>query len=98
MRVLIVDDQSELLEFVGQALRRADFEPLSAADLCSARKALARQPVDLVVLDLGLPDGTGLELCEEMRARGDKTPILVLTAEISVSSRVRCLDAGADDY
>jgi DNA-binding response OmpR family regulator len=98
MRILVVDDQTELLEFVGQALRRAEFECVSATSLSESQKVLEREPVDLVVLDLGLTDGSGLQLCQEMRARGDKTPILILTAETSVSSRVRCLDAGADDY
>jgi two-component system, OmpR family, response regulator len=51
-----------------------------------------------MVLDLGLPDGSGRELCRDLRRRGNPIPILVLTAESAVSSRVACLDAGADDF
>lgn len=68
-----------------------------AASVEAAREALAA-PHDVVVLDIGLPDGSGIELCREMRADGRPEPILLLTAQSAVSKRVAGLDAGADDY
>jgi DNA-binding response OmpR family regulator len=63
-----------------------------------ALEALAVTEYDLVVLDLGLPDIDGFEVCRRLRARGDRTPVLMLTARNAVNDRVRGLDAGADDY
>jgi DNA-binding response OmpR family regulator len=98
MRILVVDDHEELLEFVGEALRRDGYEVLPAESSARATRQIAEQAPNLIVLDLGLPDGSGIELCKSLRQSGDTTPILVLTAEGTVASRVRCLDAGADDY
>jgi DNA-binding response OmpR family regulator len=98
MRVLVVDDHREVLELVERALSR-DQHRVFVAD--SAQRALqeltARRP-DIVVLDLGLPDGSGEDLCRRIRSSSENTAILVLTAQSAVASRVRCLDAGADDY
>jgi len=69
-----------------------------ASTLADARTKLALESYDAVVLDLGLPDGSGLTLAREIRSRGDRVPILVLTARDGVSDRVAGLDAGADDY
>jgi len=97
MRILVVDDDPELGELVSQSLSRDGHQVGTARDLASARVALATG-YDVLVLDLGLPDGSGLDLCRELRAAGDATPILVLTARSGVSERVSGLDAGADDY
>jgi DNA-binding response OmpR family regulator len=97
MRVLVVDDDPELLELVATSLSRDGHRVRSASDLAGAREALAEE-VELVVLDLGLPDGSGLSLCRELRGAGRATPILLLTARSAVSQRVAGLDAGADDY
>lgn len=98
MRVLIVDDHDELLDLVTRALTRDGHNVLSARTERDARRVLADNSVDLILLDLGLPDGSGQELCRALRRSGNSAPILVLTAQSAVSSRVECLDAGADDY
>ena len=98
MRVLIVDDHDELLDLVTRALTRDGHNVLTARTARDAREMLAESSVDLILLDLGLPDGSGQELCRALRRSGNSAPILVLTAQSAVSSRVECLDAGADDY
>jgi two-component system, OmpR family, response regulator len=98
MRVLVVDDEVEVLDLVERALLRDDHKVHTARSEREAREALAAHGLDLMILDLGLPDGSGKELCRDLRRRGNPMPILVLTAESAVSSRVACLDAGADDF
>jgi two-component system, OmpR family, response regulator len=98
MRILVVDDHEEVLELVGRALVRDQHEVFSATSAQQAITELASKQPDLVVLDLGLPDGSGEALCRTIRDAGDSPAILVLTAQSAVASRVRCLDAGADDY
>lgn len=97
MRVLIVDDDPELAELVSRSLAREGHAVTTAGDLASARAALV-EAFDVVILDLGLPDGSGLELCRELRAAGASVPILLLTAQSAVGERVAGLNAGADDY
>jgi two-component system OmpR family response regulator len=97
MRVLVVDDDDDVRSVLSRALARDGHHVLGAEDLVSAREALSGG-VDVVVLDLGLPDGSGLELCQELRASGAATPVLVLTAQTHVGRRVQALDGGADDY
>ena len=70
----------------------------TAGDGAAALEALAIRPPDAVVLDLQLPDIDGLEVCRRMRAAGDDTPVLMLTARDAINDRVQGLDAGADDY
>jgi DNA-binding response OmpR family regulator len=70
----------------------------TARSVAEARASIAAENVDLVVLDLGLPDGSGESFCRELRAPDSGPAVLILTAENRVASRVRCLDAGADDY
>jgi len=98
MRVLVIDDHAEVLDLVKRTLARDDHVVTVAASATAARERLAECEIDLIVLDLGLPDGSGQELCRELRREGNAAPILVLTARSAVSSRVECLDAGADDY
>lgn len=98
MNVLCVDDNEELLDLLERSLVRDGYHVLAAGDVASAHTAMAGQRVDLVVLDLGLPDGSGLALCRSLRAAGSTVPILVLTAQTSVGARVASLDAGADDH
>lgn len=97
MRVLVVDDEAEVRSVVARALRADGHAVTTADDLRSARRQLA-DGIDLLVLDLRLTDGFGLELCRELRADGASTPILVLTAMSQVALRVEGLDAGADDF
>ena len=98
MRVLVVDDHEEVLELVQTALERDAHEVFVASTLARAREVAKQRRPEIVVLDLGLPDGSGEELCRKLRQTSDAPAILILTAENRVASRVRCLDAGADDY
>src|SRR5947209_2249792 len=98
MRLLIVEDEARIAELVQGALARAGFA-VDAVGLCAeARAALKVTSYDAAIVDLGLPDGDGLSLLRELRANGNLTPVLVLTARDAVEDRVRGLDTGADDY
>jgi two-component system copper resistance phosphate regulon response regulator CusR len=98
MRILVVEDESALAASLAKGLRQAAHAVDLAPTLAEARSRLAMERYDGVLLDLGLPDGSGLVLAREIRSRGDRVPILVLTARDSVGDRVAGLDAGADDY
>jgi two-component system copper resistance phosphate regulon response regulator CusR len=98
MRILVVEDESALAQSLAKGLRQAAHAVDLAPTLAEARTKLALEPYDAVVLDLGLPDGSGLTLAREIRGRGDRVTILVLTARDGVADRVAGLDAGADDY
>ena len=98
MRVLVVDDDPAVLGSLERALR---IEGYTVDAVGAGYDALTRQhetPADAVVLDLRLPDLDGLEVCRRMRADGDATAVLMLTARDAVGERVAGLDAGADDY
>lgn len=97
MRILVVDDDDVVQSAVARALRADGHVVLTAGGLDSARENVA-SGVDLIVLDLRLPDGFGLELCRELRGEGASAPILLLTALTDVAQRVEGLDAGADDF
>lgn len=98
MRLLLVEDDPDLGEALVANLARDGFAVDRVADLASAEAALAASPYDLVLLDLGLPDGDGLELLRRLRRRRSNLPVLVLTARDAVEERVAGLEAGADDY
>jgi two-component system, OmpR family, response regulator MprA len=98
MRILVVDDEPAVRDAVERALRLEGHDVLLAADGGQALEALDVRPPDAVVLDVLMPRVDGLELCRRMRDRGDRTPVLMLTARDAVSDRVAGLDAGADDY
>jgi DNA-binding response OmpR family regulator len=98
VRILVVEDHSETRRMVERMLKDAGYTPEGTVDLAGARKKLASGKYGAIVLDWMLPDGAGIELCREMRAGGDATPVLILTARGEVEDRVRGLDAGADDY
>jgi two-component system response regulator MprA len=98
MRILVVDDEPAVREAVERALRLEGHDVALAADGGEALEALGLRRPDAVVLDVLMPRVDGLELCRLMRERGDRTPVLMLTARDAVSDRVAGLDAGADDY
>ncbi|QEV20321.1 response regulator transcription factor [Streptomyces alboniger] len=97
-RILVVDDDPEVRAAVEDALTIEGHLVRGAADGHRALTAVARWEPDLVVLDVLMPVMDGLAVCRQLRAAGDRTPVLVLTALDSVSERVDGLDAGADDY
>jgi two-component system response regulator MprA len=98
VRILVVDDEPAVREAVDRALRLEGYTTELAADGREALDALAQAPPDAVVLDVLMPRLDGLEVCRRLRAAGDRTPVLMLTARDAVPDRVLGLDAGADDY
>jgi DNA-binding response OmpR family regulator len=95
--VLFVEDEPSISEPFSAALTREGFEPVVAGTLAEARALASSRPLDFVLLDLGLPDGDGRDLCRELRAASD-VPIIVLTARGTELERVLGLELGADDY
>ena len=98
MHVLVVDDQPELRDMLARAFERESYRVTLAGTLAQARAALVRAPPNVVVLDVELPDGSGVDLCRELRRGRALVPILLLTAHGEVRQRVEGLDAGADDF
>ncbi len=94
MRILLVEDDDRVADALGTALRRQGYEVVRTA---TAREALAAPTVDLVLLDLGLPDVDGIEVCRALRRRGE-VAIIAVTARAEERDRVCGLRAGADDY
>src|SRR4051812_5920896 len=95
--VLVVDDELAIREFVVLAVRYAGHEAAGAGSLQDARTAMSARRPDLLVLDVMLPDGDGLDFAARLRAQAAAVPILSLTARDAISERVRGLRAG-DDY
>lgn len=98
MRLLVVEDEPDLLVLMQRALERGGFAVDIAPDLAQAADYLITARYDILILDLGLPDGDGLSLLRHLRARGSQLPVLVLTARDALEDRVMGLDTGADDY
>jgi len=98
MQVLLVDDDPGVLLSVRRALEFEGYDVITAADGEEALAVVDRGQPDALVLDVTMPRVDGLQVCRHLRAAGDLTPILVLTARHLVSDRVAGLDAGADDY
>ena len=98
MRVLLVEDSSAIAEYVCACLVDDDYIVDHVGTLADAEAALATSSFDIVVLDLGLPDGDGLDMLKSMRAAGNTVPVLVLTARDELDERVKGLNTGADDY
>jgi DNA-binding response OmpR family regulator len=98
MRVLVVEDEKKTAAFVRQALENEGF----AVEVCQrgdeALAAAGAASFDGIVLDIMLPGGDGLDVLRQLRARGDRTPVLLLSARGEVNDRVAGLNAGADDY
>jgi two-component system KDP operon response regulator KdpE len=97
LRILVVDDEPQIVRGLKIILRSAGYAVEAAETRAEALAALASRPPDALVLDLVLPDGTGVEVCREVR-RWSRLPILVLSAVGDEREKVRALDAGADDY
>jgi two-component system response regulator MprA len=97
-QILVVDDEPAVRRALERALRLESYEVDLAADGREALDALAERPVDAIILDVSMPGIDGLEVCRRLRAAGDRTPILMLTARDAIDDRVKGLDVGADDY
>jgi two-component system, OmpR family, response regulator MprA len=98
MRLLVVDDDRALRDVLRRALTLAGYEVLLADSGAGALAELTSGVPDAVVLDIGLPDIDGLDVCRLLRREGNRVPVLMLTARDAVSDRIDGLDAGADDY
>ena len=97
LRVLVVEDDREMRALMLSSLSVEGFEVQTAVSLSEAGALLRHSPPDVIVLDLGLPDGDGLELVREVR-RHQSTPIIVVSARHQEAQKIQLLDAGADDY
>lgn len=98
MRLLVVDDDRGLRDVLRRALSLSGYEVVQAETGSEALSQVAAAVPDAVVLDVGLPDIDGLEVCRLLRREGNRVPVLMLTARDAVSDRIDGLDAGADDY
>ena len=98
MRLLLVEDDALLGDGIRNGLKQQDFAVEWLRDGESAVHSLLHEHYDVVVLDLGLPKKHGLDVLREIRAKGVKLPVLILTAQDAVEDRIAGLDAGADDY
>jgi two-component system response regulator MprA len=98
VKVLVVDDERALRAALRRALSRAGYEVIECESGEGAISLLTDQAVDATILDVLMPGLDGLEVCRRLRAAGDRTPILMLTARETVQDRVAGLEAGADDY
>lgn len=96
--LLVVEDDASIRESLTDFFTARDWLVTACADRGAARQALRQQRFAMVLLDLRLPDGDGLDLLRELRKAGDKTPVIVLTARGEVEQRVLGLQVGADDY
>jgi two-component system, OmpR family, response regulator MprA len=98
VRLLVVDDEPAIRQALDLVLSLSGFDVAMAVNGREAMRALDGERPDAVILDVLMPDLDGLEVCRRMRASGDRTPVLMLTAKAEVSERVAGLEAGADDY
>lgn len=95
--VLVVEDEAGISQFVCASLSAAGMRPRAASTVAEAERELAREPADLLIVDLGLPDEDGVSFIARLRGR-DQTPVLVLSARAQEPQKIEALDAGADDY
>lgn len=98
MRLLLVEDDALLNQGLTRTLGNEGYAMESVSDLASARAYIASDDIDMVILDLGLPDGDGLTLMSQIKGRKKPLPVLILTARDSLDDKIKGLDLGADDY
>lgn len=98
MKVLVVEDEVRLGRFLEQALAECSYSVTWVGNCADASDALVETGFDLIVLDLGLPDGDGLDLLRSWRQSGFNEPVLILSARDAVQDRIKGLNIGADDY
>ena len=95
--ILIVDDEPEIRRFLRVTLNSNDFNTLEAANAIEALNLASKNNIDLIILDLGLPDKDGLVVTENIR-QWSQIPIIILSARAQEADKVKALEAGADDY
>jgi len=98
MRVMVVEDDKTMAAALAKGITEDGYTVTSCGTAAESLRLIEYEPPDLVILDLGLPDRSGLEVLQSFRARGSRTPVIILTARDTVRDRVKGLDAGADDY
>jgi two-component system response regulator MprA len=98
MRILVIEDDDEVRAAIRRALMLGGYEIILAQTGSEGLSRAQNDVPDAIVLDLGLPDIDGIEVCRTLRRAGNRTPILMLTARVAVEDRVDGLEAGADDY
>jgi two-component system, OmpR family, response regulator TctD len=98
MRILLVEDNRELSDWLGRLLRKSRYVVDCVYDGMDADAALSTQLYDLIILDIGLPQLPGIDVLKRFRARKSLTPVIILTANDAIPSRIAGLDSGADDY
>ena len=98
MRILLIEDDPGLGNAVRDQIAAEGHMPDLAPTLAYASDFLATMPYDLILLDLGLPDGRGIDFLKALRAKGSATPVMILTAHDRITERIEGLNAGADDY
>src|SRR6266508_915434 len=99
MKILVVEDEQKIAQFLKKGLAEKGYAVEAVGDADAALERLEAMSFDLIILDLLLPGSRdGLELCREMRSRGERAKILMLTARDTVENKIEGLDAGADDY
>ena len=98
MRALVIEDDDDVRAALRRALLLSGYEVLLAADGAEGLLKAGTEVPDVIVLDVGMPQMDGLQVCRALRAAGNRTPILMLTAREAVADRIEGLDAGADDY
>src|SRR5258708_8582216 len=98
MRILVIEDDDEVRAAIRRALMLGGYEIILAQTGSEGLSRAQSDVPDAIVLDLGLPDIDGIEVCRTLRRAGNRTPILMLTARVAAEARVDALEAGADDY
>lgn len=98
LEVLLVEDDQVLARSIKRGLQDQGYRIHAAPDLAQADRVMARQTIDLLLLDLGLPDGSGFDFLHRFRSVHGNTPVLILTAQDTVADKIKGLDLGADDY
>ena len=97
-RIVVLDDDARIRDLLRRYLSQEGFDVLLAEDGKALNRLMTRENIDLIVLDLMLPGEDGLSICRRLRAAGDRTPIIMLTAKVEDVDRIVGLEVGADDY
>lgn len=98
VRVLVVDDEAELLRLIARRLRREAVEVITAPDITSARRVLSRSRVDILCLDVDMPDGNGLDFLEEVRLTAPDLPAIVMSGNATPDRRSRAARLGVEEF